>query len=203
MFDDLPPIPEPSAPLQATAGSPLAHLSRDEQWVLLAAVLAWTGRPRSWMVTVLAEFGARDAAGRRFSAEAVQLQVRSLAHTGWLIDVPLRMGYWQVAAERRTVVYLAALATHGRPALRRVLTAALRFDESRPGGWLHFNDIDGAAALVRLEAFGGVPMEEVQRLKEYCRYGVTWDEVQRAALLADLDTILFDRLEPAVQRRIL
>lgn len=203
LFDDLPPPPAPPAPLNAPAGSALALLSRDEQWVLLAAVLAWTGRPRSWLVAALAEFDARDTAGRRFTAEAVQVQVRLLANSGWLIDVPLRLGHWQVAPERRSEVYLCALATHGLKALRQVLTALLRFDDSRPGTWLHFQDIDGAAALVRLEVFGGVPMAEVLRLKDYCRYGVTWDEVQRAALLADLDTTLFERLEPALRQRIL
>ena len=203
LFDDLPPVPDPPPPLRATAGSPLAALSRDAQWVLVAAALAWTGRPRSWLVGALAALDARDDQGRRYTAEAVQLQVRSLAHGGWLVDVPLRMGYWQIAPERRTEVYLTALATHGLPALRQALTAAMRFDESRPGGWLHFSDIDSAAALVRLELFGGVPMAEVLRLKDYCRYGVMWEEVQRAALLADLDTTLFERLEPALQQRIL
>ena len=181
----------------------MAALSHEQQHVLLALVLAWTGRPRTWVYDLLRELGATDSNGRAYTAEAVQGLLRGLAQAGWVIDVPQRLGYWQVAPERRSAVYLQALQTHGLPTLRAALSSMLRFDDTRPSSWLHFSDINSAAALVRLEVFGGLPFAEVSRLKAHCRYGVVWDDVVRVAIVADLDDALFQRLEPGLRQQIL
>ena len=191
------------APLGEPADPALAALTRDQQQVLLACALGWSGRPRSWLHQLLAELDARDSAGRRYTAEAVQVQLRSLATAGGVVDVAGRIGYWQVVPARRSAVYLQALQARGLAPLRKALAAVLRFDDSQASAWLHFSDVDSAATLVRLEVFGGQPMREVLRLKACCRYGVTWEEVMRQAVTADLDQPLFERLEPELQGQLL
>ena len=67
LFDDLPdPLPATpaqAAPLSAAAGDPVAALSHEQQHVLLALVLPWTGRPRTWVYDMLRELGATDSHG--------------------------------------------------------------------------------------------------------------------------------------------
>ncbi len=181
----------------------LADLSPDQKQVLTAFALGWSGRTRAWVLGWLGELGAIDANGRHFGGDAVHLLIRALAQGGWLIDLPQRMGQWQVAPNRRSAVFLDAIDRLGLAPLRQALGAVFRFDDSAPSAWTHFPDADAAAAIVRLETFGGVPFETVSRLREFCRFGLSWQEVVDAALTADLDDRLFARLEPDLQTVIL
>ncbi len=205
LFPDLPAPASPPTALEvaATADPRVAALGDDDQAVLLAFALGWAPRTRTWVTGLMAELRAHGLPGQRLTGEAVQVAIRHLAQAGWLDDMPNRLGYWQVPLERRTAVYLAALDQHGLPLLRAALTGAMRFDDSRPQAWLQFTDLDSAAALVRLELFGGTPLTQVERLRAHCRYGITWDDVLRAGLVHDLNEALLARLEPGVQAQML
>ena len=190
--------------MSGPVGEPsFAKLGADQQQVLIAFALGWSGRSRAWALDLLNHLGAIDGKSRRFTGDTVQLLIRSLLQTGWLIDQPLRMGHWQVAPAMRSTVYLEAIDRHGVAPLREALAAVLRFNDLAPTSWTHFNEADAAAAIVRLETFGGVPFETVARLREFCRFGLGWQEVVHAAISADLDELLFARLEPSMQTVIL
>ncbi|WP_418317503.1 DEAD/DEAH box helicase [Piscinibacter sakaiensis] len=191
------------APTNGEVASAFARLDDDQQLVLLAHALGWTPKSRAWIINLLAALGAVDAKGRRFGGEHVQMLVRGLAQAGWLVDAPNRIGGWQLVPQLRSALYLQLIDRHGLPRLRQALAATLRLDDSTPSSWAHFSDTDSAAAMVRLELFGGLPFERVLRLKEYCRFGVVWNDVFAAAVLADLDAALFARLEPLLQTQIL
>ncbi|MEO8278138.1 MAG: DEAD/DEAH box helicase, partial [Ideonella sp.] len=153
-------------------------------------------------LAMLGEMGALDSKRRAFTGVAVQSLIRELAQDGWLVDVPQRMGYWQVAPPIRSAVFLEAIDLKGLAPLRAGLAGVTRFDDSMAGSWTHFSDVDAAAAIVRLEVFGGVPFEQVSRLRQFCRFGLSWADVMQAAIGTDLDDRLIARLEPALQINI-
>ncbi len=144
-------------------------LGADQQLVLGALAIGWSGKSRNWVMVFLTELDATDAKGRRFTGEGIQLLIRGLAQAGWLVDVPQRIGFWQVAPARRSAVFLDTIDRHGLAPLRDALASVSRFDDSVPNSWTHFVDLESAAAIVRLETFGGVPFEKVSRMRDYCR----------------------------------
>jgi superfamily II DNA or RNA helicase len=196
----LPSGPGPVFSRAAEPGHPLARLGHDAQCVLLGFVLGWTARHRGAVPHALSALGLRDARGRPFSTETVQAVLRPLALGGWLEELPQRVGVWRVPPERRSALYLDALDTLGLPRLRDGLRATLRFDGARGAP---FPDVETGAALVRLELMARVPQAEVQRLRDHCRYGVTWAEVVNAAVMDGLDEAMFERLPRGVQRQVL
>ena len=190
----------PPAPVPAEARNDgLSHEQRD---VLAAFALAWSPRPRTWIIVLLNELQATTSAGKRYYPDTVQEAMRALAAAGWLIEHPVQRGYWQVAATQRSRVYLDAIDSADSVAMRAALGRALGFDDSTVA-LRHFPDLASAAAIVRFEIFSGQPFAKVDRLRAACGYRVGWPEVVQAALLQDLDERLFARLEPDVQRQVL
>ena len=177
-----------------------AALSHEQRDVLNAFALGWSIRPRTWAYRLLGELGARDSRDKRYTGDVVQEAVRSLASARWLAEHEVRHGFWQVAPQWRSAVYLRLLDQGDAAALRAALVRALEIDESGAYRHARFTDIEAAAALVRLELFSRQPFAEVSRLKALCGYATPWESVFHAALTRDLDEPLFGRLEPALQR---
>ena len=131
----------------ATDKPSLGQLSHDQQLVLTGFALGWKGKTRAWVLSLLDELGAVDSKGRHFSAEAVQVLIRGLAQSGWLVDLPQRLGQWQVEPDRRSAVFLAAIDRHGVAPLRKALAAVFRFDDSTPTAWTYFSEAEAAAGM--------------------------------------------------------
>ncbi len=175
-------------------------LTAEEHDLLGAAALGGPMRTRTWLLAMLAQLGAKNAQGKRYTAEDVRQLTLQLAASGWLIEDHLRPGYWQVAADAFSTVYLHWLDTHDAAELRTHLAAAMGYREHAYYG---FADLFSAVAIVRLEIYTGVPFEEVERLKAACHFGQSWDDVLRRAVTDLLDEALFNRLPAPLQRDLL
>ncbi len=100
--------------------------------------------------------------------------------------------HWRVDPARRSRFYLQAIDARDPAVLRQALGRASASTTRRRAAGRHFADLDQRrrhrpARDLRRRAVRA----EVERLHEFCRYGLAWPEVVDAALIADLDERLF------------
>ncbi len=183
---------------------PDLNLDDAQRGLLHAIALGATPRPRTWMLGMLAELAVRNERGVRYTQEAVRELISQLAQLGWISEASGKLGYWQVHPGRWAEVYADLLAA--RPAV--VLRAALAEQESFSGmltrrGYDHFNTLDAAIAITRLELLCGADASSVERLKSACGWGMEWGHVLERALLDVIEPPLFARLHRHVQTLVL
>ncbi len=179
-----------------------AALTRGQRDVLAAFALAWSARPRGWVVDFLRELQSKASDAPRYGADAVHDAIRTLAAAGMLLEDRYQRGTWRVDPARRSRFYLQAIDARDPAVLRQALGRALGFDDAAPAV-RQFPDLASAAAIVRLELFSGRHWAEVERLQSACSYRVEWPKVVDAALVEGLDEPLFRRVEPELQRQLL
>ena len=179
----------------------LAGLSPQRLDVLGAVALGGALRTRTWVHDMLAALGAKNAEGKRYTADEVKGVIRELAAVGWLVEDRLRQGHWQVASKAFSAVFLRQIDQGDAPTLRAALARAMGFNEDlRP---VRFPDVQAAIAIVRLELFSGVPYEQIERLRSACGWGMDWPSVVHRAVFDMLDEALFERLPQVLQRDVL
>jgi superfamily II DNA or RNA helicase len=169
------------------------HEHRD---VMIAFALGAMPRSRSWIGMLLPDMGAKDAQGRRYTAERVRDGIHALCDAGQLREHPQRPGFWRLESDLDNTV-LAWILDHP---YRAALTAALeRVDKVRPHGsstaLANFSSPEAAVAVLRLSLFSGDSPAALARWHSACRW-MDWNALLDTALSTGVQPSLLRRLHP-------
>ena len=199
--DDLFPSTLP-LPHDEALPAPLQALTREQRDLAVAFALGALPRPRTWLYTLLAELGARDDQGRRYTSEHVRELMLALHAAGHIAEQPSRPGSWRLTPELDNAV-LAWVLDHPQ---RADLAAALESTEKVHGhngkSPPHFGSPEAAVAVLRLSLFAGDTPQALARWHGACRW-LEWNELISVALSTGVDEALLQRLHPVFRAHTL
>jgi superfamily II DNA or RNA helicase len=199
--DDLFPSTLP-APRDQSVPAALHGLTREQRDLAVAFALGALPRPRTWLYTLLADLGARDDHGRRYTSEHVRDLMQALHAAGHITDQAHRPGSWCLTPELDNAV-LAWVLDHPK---RGDMIAALESTEKVHGhngkSPAHFGSPEAAVAVLRLSLFAGDTPQALARWHGACRW-LEWNELISVALSTGVDAALLQRLHPVFRAHTL
>ncbi|MEN9315561.1 MAG: hypothetical protein RIS35_1954 [Pseudomonadota bacterium] len=166
--------------------------------LLRAVVLAWTPRPRTWLIEVLRALEQRTPGGRYFGTVDVDEGLRALADAGF---VRKDSAGWQPAEAHRLRLYRLAL---GLPDHAAWADAILARDGIRLDGlpaWI--NSRAPIVTAARLLFYGGANEARWAAFETSVRHHVDWNEIYDDLMLVRFDPELLERSDPVLASRFL
>ncbi len=198
----------PDSHLAARSAAPrdlpeaLRDIADEHRDVMLAFALGATHRPRTWIVNLLGDLGARDRDGHRYSSERVRDCMHELDRAGALVEHPQRAGFWRLAPVLDNAVLGWVL---DRPDRDTLLAALARTEQVHgPNGKTaaHFINPEAAVAVLRLSLFSGEAPKALARWHSACRW-MEWNDLIDAALVTAAEPAMLRRLHPRLRAHAL
>jgi superfamily II DNA or RNA helicase len=201
VLDDLFPESRPAAPEIPLPG-PLRDTPPEHRDLMIAFALGAMHRTRTWIYTLLADLGARDGEGRRYTSERVRDRMDELRDAGLIVEHPHRPGFWRLTPELDNTMLAWVLDNPDRDTLAAALarTEKVHGHGGPKAAPAHFANPEVAIAVLRLSLFAGEAPQALVRWHNACRW-MEWNDVVDTALSTVAEPALLRRLHPVFRAR--